>query len=171
MRGKRVIPRDDYVQKVRAAVDARGDRDFFIVARTDAAAAIDLDEAIRRVEAAREVGADASFVEAPTSLQEMTEVGRRSPAPNVANMIEGGKTPVLPQQRLAEMGFHLILYPLSGLFSAAKVMDSTYRTLKMQGTSLGSPDPLMTFSEFNDLIGVDERYALSERFDNGSQEL
>jgi 2-methylisocitrate lyase-like PEP mutase family enzyme len=171
MRGKRVIPRDDYVQKVRAAVDARGDRDFFIVARTDAAAAIDLDEAIRRVEAAREVGADASFVEAPTSLQEMTEVGRRSPAPNVANMIEGGKTPVLPQQRLAEMGFHLILYPLSGLFSAAKVMDSTYRTLKMQGTTLGSPDPLMTFSEFNDLIGVDERYALSERFDNGSQEL
>ena len=97
MRGKKVIERDDYVQKIRAAVDARGGRDFFIVARTDAVAAAGLDEAIRRVEAAREAGADASFVEAPTSLQDLAAIGKRSPAPNVANMIEGGKTPVLPE--------------------------------------------------------------------------
>ena len=97
MRGKRVIERDDYVQKIRAAVDARGGRDFFIVARTDALAAAGMDEAIRRVEAAREAGADASFVEAPTSLEDLADIGRRSPAPNVANMIEGGRTPVLPE--------------------------------------------------------------------------
>src|SRR5438874_1992390 len=124
MRGKRVIERDDYVQKIRAAVDARGDRDFFIVARTDALAAIGLDEAIRRVEAAREAGADASFVEAPSSLDELKEVGRRSPAPNVANMIEGGRTPVLPKEQLVDLGFQLILYPLTGLFAAAHAIES-----------------------------------------------
>src|SRR6476620_11117050 len=85
MRGKRVIPIEDYVNKIRAAVDARGDRDFFIVARTDAAAVVGLDEAIARVRAARDAGADASFVEAPTSIEDLREIGRRSPAPNVAN--------------------------------------------------------------------------------------
>src|SRR6476619_8292956 len=95
MRGKRVIERDDYIQKVRAAVEAREDHDFFIVARTDALAVIGLDEAIGRVEAARAAGADASFVEAPASRQDLEAIGRRSPAPNVANMIEGGRTPIL----------------------------------------------------------------------------
>jgi 2-methylisocitrate lyase-like PEP mutase family enzyme len=92
--------RDDYVQKVRAAVEARGGRDFFIVARTDALAVEGLDGAIARVEAARAAGADASFVEAPASLEELRAIGRRAPPPNVANLIEGGRTPVLPKDRL-----------------------------------------------------------------------
>src|SRR4051812_44239647 len=95
LRGKRVIGRDDYVQKIRAAVEARGGRDFFIVARTDALSTADLEEAIARVEAARAAGADASFVEAPATLEELKEIGRRAPAPKVANMVEGGRTPVL----------------------------------------------------------------------------
>src|SRR5687767_12119729 len=78
MRGKRVIEREEYIDKIRAAVEARGDRDFFIVARTDALAAVGLDEAVARVEAARGAGADASFVEAPESLEQMKEVGRRA---------------------------------------------------------------------------------------------
>src|SRR5687767_15766171 len=112
MRGKKVIEREEYVDKIRAAVEARAGRDFFIVARTDALAAVSLDEAIARVEAAREAGADASFVEAPESLEQMKEVGRRAPKPMVANMIENGRTPVLSRQQLAEMGFALLLYPL-----------------------------------------------------------
>jgi 2-methylisocitrate lyase-like PEP mutase family enzyme len=164
MRGKKVIEREDYVQKIRAAVDARGNRDFFLVARTDALAAIGLDEAITRVEVAREAGADASFVEAPASLDELREVGRRSPAPNVANMIEGGRTPVLPRDQLASLGFQLILYPLSGLFAAARAMESLYRTLKADGTTLGDAGRLMTFTDFNELIGADAKYALAERF-------
>src|SRR5271157_2586694 len=169
MRGKRVIGREDYVQKIRAAVDARGDRDFFIVARTDAVAAAGLDEAIQRVVAAREAGADASFVEAPTSLDDLKAIGRRSPAPNVANMIEGGKTPVLPKQQLVDLGFQLILYPLTALFASARLIESVYRTLKEDGTTKRETQRLMTFAEFNALIGVDEKYALTERFGSEAQ--
>ena len=169
MRSKKVIDRDDYVQKIRAAVDARGDRDFFIVARTDALAAADLDEALRRVQAAREAGADASFVEAPTSLDDLETIGRRSPAPNVANMIEGGKTPVLPKQQLVDLGFQLILYPLTALFASARLIESVYRTLKEDGTTKRETQRLMTFAEFNALIGVDEKYALTERFGSEAQ--
>jgi len=164
MHGKKVIEREQYLDKIRAAVEARNDRDFFIVARTDAEAVINLDEAITRVEGARELGADASFVEAPGSLEQLAEVGRRSPAPNVANMIEGGKTPVLPKEQLAEMGFHLILYPLAGLYAAAQSMRVIYEKLYSEGTTLGEDDRLMNFKAFNELIGVEDKYAMAKRF-------
>jgi 2-methylisocitrate lyase-like PEP mutase family enzyme len=164
MRGKRVIERDEYVQKVRAAVDARAGRDFFIVARTDALAVVGMDEAVARVEAAREAGADASFIEAPSSEDDLAEVGRRAPAPNVANMIEGGKTPVLPLGRLAELGFHLVVYPLAGIFTAARAIETVCRKLRRDGTTVGAGTDLMTFDEFNDLIGVEEKYELARRF-------
>ena len=164
MRGKRVVEREEYIQKIRAAVEARGTADFFIVARTDALAPVGIDEAIARVTAAREAGADASFVEAPPSLELLAQVGRRAPKPMVANMLEGGKTPVLAQSQLAEMGFQLILYPLTALFAAAWAIGSFYRKLRAEGTTLGEEQRLMPFSEFNALIGVDEKYALAERF-------
>lgn len=164
MRNKKVIDREEYVDKIRAAVDARAGRDFFIVARTDALAIHGMDEAIARVTAAREAGANASFVEAPASLEDLIEIGKRSPWPNVANMIEGGKTPVLPKEQLVELGFQIILYPLAGLFSAAKIMEEIFRKLQLEGTTLGYEQRLMTFSEFNQLIGVEDKYALAERF-------
>lgn len=164
MRNKRVVDRDEYVQKIRAASEARGEADFFIVARTDALAPVGIDEAIARVTAAREAGADASFVEAPPSLELLAEIGRRAPKPMVANMLEGGRTPVLPREQLAEMGFQLILYPLTALFAAARAIESFYQKLRADGTTLGEEDRLMTFVEFNALIGVDEKYALAERF-------
>nr|VFJ64950.1 MAG: 2-Methylisocitrate lyase, PEP mutase family [Candidatus Kentron sp. FW] len=164
MRGKKVIDRGEYLHKIRAAVEARDGQDFFIVARTDALVVAGMDEAIARVRGAREAGADASFVEAPESREQLAEIGRRAPGPNVANMIEGGKTPVLPRQELADLGFQLILYPLAGLFAAARTLEEMYRKLHMDGTTLGQGERLMTFPEFNDLIGVDERYARAERF-------
>ena len=103
MRGKRVVERQEYIQKIRAAVEARGEGDFFIVARTDALAVAGMDEAVARVVAAREAGADASFIEAPSSVDELATIGRRAPAPNVANMIAGGRTPVLPRDELARL--------------------------------------------------------------------
>jgi 2-methylisocitrate lyase-like PEP mutase family enzyme len=171
MRGKRVIGRDDYVQKIRAAVAARDGCDFFIVARTDALAVEGMDEAIARVEAARAAGADASFVEAPASLDDLKLIGRRSPTPNVANMIEGGRTPILTKDQMAELGFQLILYPLAGLFAAARAIESMYRKLKADGTTLGDEERLMGFAAFNELIGAEKRYALAERFGVGSGEL
>ena len=164
MRGKRVIAREEYVDKIRAAADARAGRDFFIVARTDSLAVQGLDEAIARVVAAREAGADASFVEAPGSLELLTEIGRRAPKPVVANMLEGGKTPVLPKQQLVDMGFQLILYPLAGIFAAAQAIRTIYEALRDHGTTLGCEPSLMPFAQFNELIGVEEKYALAERF-------
>jgi 2-methylisocitrate lyase-like PEP mutase family enzyme len=164
MRGKRVVDRGEYVHKIRAAVDARGAHDFFIVARTDAVAVLGMDEAVARVTAAREAGADASFIEAPESLAHLREIGARSPGPNVANMIEGGRTPVLSRTELAALGFQLILYPLAGLFAAAKALESIYKTVLAQGTTVGSNIPQLSFAEFNQLIGVEKKYALAERF-------
>lgn len=164
MRGKRVIEREEYVQKIRAAVEARAGRDFFIVARTDALAAVGMDEAIGRVCDARAAGADASFVEAPGSLEQLAEIGRRSPAPNVANMIEGGRTPLLSKEQLHAMGFHLILHPLAGLFAAAKAMELVYSRLHDSGSTQGANVPQMNFAEFNDLIGVERKYEMAKRF-------
>jgi methylisocitrate lyase len=164
MRNKHVIPRDDYLEKIRAADEARAGRDFFLVARTDALAVEGIDEAVVRVTAARELGANASFIEAPESIERLAEIGRRAPHPNVANMIEGGKTPVLSKDQLAQLGFHLILYPLAGLFASARAIECLYQSLREAGTTIGSQQPLMTFPEFNALIGVEEKYARAERF-------
>jgi methylisocitrate lyase len=164
MRGKKVVARDEYLEKIKAAVDTRGDRDFFIVARTDSLAVDGLDEAVSRVEAARAAGADATFIEAPHSLDQLAEIGQRAPKPTVANMIEQGKTPVLPRGDLAKLGFQLILYPLTGLYASAKALETVYGTLLGDGTAIGHEDRLMTFEAFNELIGVDEKFALAERF-------
>lgn len=164
MRGKKVVDRQEYLDKISAAVDARGDRDFFIVARTDAEAVIGLDEAIARVQAARQAGADASFVEAPGYLDQLKEIGKRAPGPIVANMIEGGLTPVLSREELAAMGFNLILYPLTALFGAARVIKDLYETLYRDGTTQDAADSLASFAQFNEIIGVEEQYRLAERF-------
>ncbi len=164
MRGKRVIPVGEQVAKLRAAVAARGDDDFFIVARTDARQAAGLDEAITRALAYREAGADALFVEAPQSLDELREIGRRLPGPLVANMVEEGVTPQLPADDLAALGFRLIVYPLSGLFAATRAMEQVYARLRADGHTLAVRDRLSTFPEFNALVGLDEKYALDDRF-------
>jgi len=165
MRGKKVIPKDEYLNKIRAAVDAKQDADFFIVARTDAIASLGIDAAIERAEAAKTLGADATFVEAPRTIDELTEVGRRAPKPTVANMVEQGRTPVLPQQELANLGFQLILYPLTGLYASAKALETVYTHLQVNGTTTGHEDQLLSFERFNDLIGVDQKYAEADKYD------
>lgn len=164
MRGKRVIPLPEQVAKLRAAVEARAGGDLFIVARTDARAAVGLDEAITRARAYREAGADALFVEAPQSLEELQTIGRSLPPPLVANMVEQGVTPQLPAEQLAAMGFQLIVYPLSGLYAATRAMQEVYARLHSDGNTLAVRDRLVTFPEFNRLVGLDEKYALDDRF-------
>lgn len=157
LRGKRVVERAEYLARIRAAVDARGGRDFFIVARTDAIADGGLEEAVARAEAARAAGADATFIEAPRSAGELAAVGRRAPKPTVANMVERGRTPLRSREALAGLGFQLILYPLTGLLAAARALETAYGHLRTAGGTAGWEDRLFAFERFNDLLGADAK--------------
>jgi 2-methylisocitrate lyase-like PEP mutase family enzyme len=165
MRDKTVVARDEYLAKIRAAVDAKGDHDFFLVARTDAIADGGLEEALARATAARAAGADATFIEAPRSVDELAAIGRRAPKPTVANMIEQGRTPLRPRDDLAALGFQLVLYPLTGLYAVARALEDVYGSLLADGTSAGVADRLIAFERFNRIVGVDEKLALAEAYD------
>lgn len=164
MRGKRVIPVDEQVGKLRAAVEARGDSGLVVVARTDARQAVGLDDAIARAEAYRAAGADALFVEAPQSVDELREIGRRLPPPLVANMVEQGATPDLTAEELAALGFRWIVYPVAALFAATHAMQELYGRLRADGHTRDVRARQIGFADFNRLVGLEEKYALDARF-------
>jgi methylisocitrate lyase len=164
MRGKRVIPLEEQVRKIRAALRARGDGDCFVVARTDARQAVGLDDAIARALAYREAGADALFVEAPQSLEELETIARELPPPLVANMIERGVTPHLSRSELRDLGFQLIVCPLAALYASAHATIKVLTELKHKETTQALYDELTTFEEFGDLVGLKNRYADEERY-------
>src|SRR5918996_4513867 len=162
--GKQVIATEDHAAKLRAAADARGERDLFIVARTDARQPLGLDAAIERCLAYKEAGADALFVEAPLSVEELERIADALPGPLVANMIERGVTPQLTRTELEELGFNLIVCPLAALFAAARAAADVLEELKEQETTAGALDRLTAFDELNDLVGLDGRYAQEARY-------
>jgi methylisocitrate lyase len=164
MKGKQVIPLEEYLKKLRAAIDARGKDDFYIVARTDARQALGLDEAIRRGQAFKEAGADAVFIEAPNTKEEMREIGRKVPGPLVANMIERGVTPLMGPEELKDLGFQLIVWPLGPLYASARALENVYSTLRKNGTTHDIMDRLISFEDFHDIIGLKEKYALDEKY-------
>jgi methylisocitrate lyase len=163
MRGKSVVPMEEHVAKIRAAREARGDTFFLITARTDAREPLGLDEAIHRGKAYKEAGADLIFIEAPQSVEELKRIAEEVPGPLVINNIEGGKTPILPLEELREMGFISVGYVLSGLFASAKALSDTYAYLLEHGNTDGIRDNLMAFDEFNEMIGLEEKYRLDEQ--------
>ncbi len=154
MAGKRVVPVEDMVAKLKAALDARVDPDLVIMARTDARAAHGLDEAIERAQIYREVGADLLFVEAPESIEELRRICSEIPAPCLANNIEGGRTPVLPAHKLEEMGFAVVTFPVAATYAVAHALQELYAALARDGTTDAVADRLMRFDEFNALIGL-----------------
>ena len=164
MKGKQVIALDEQLKKLRAAVEARGDQDFFIVARTDSRQALGLAEAIERGRAFKAAGADAIFIEAPESKEEMAEIARNVPGPLVANMLERGVTPLMGPKELLDLGFQLIVWPLAPLYSVAKSLTEVYTTLRRDGSTLKILDRLMPFDEFNAIVGLDEKYALDAKY-------
>jgi methylisocitrate lyase len=164
MRGKEVIPAEEHAAKLRAAVDARGDAPFAITARTDALETHGLDEAIRRARLYKEAGASLLFVEGPRNVEELRRIGAELPGPLVVNLIEGGRTPLCSLEELAEMGFFSVGFVLSGLYAAARALDETYREIRRAGTTQRLGDRLMSFDEFNALIGVQQRYQDDERY-------
>ena len=164
MKGKQVIPLDEQLKKFHAAVEAKGDNDFFIVARTDSRQALGLDEAIKRGIAFKDAGADAVFIEAPESKEEMKEISRQVRGPLVANMLERGVTPLMEPKELKELGFDLIVWPLAPLYSVAKSLTDVYTTLRRDGSTLAILDKLMPFDEFNGIVGLNEKYALDAKY-------
>lgn len=164
MTGKEVIRKEEYTEKLRAALDARKNKDFIIVARTDARATEGLDSAIERGLEYKRIGADAIFVEAPKSIAEMKKIGQSINAPLVANMIEGGATPLLSATKLHQMGFKLILYPLSILFANAFASLQILRELRKSGTTTKFKKNLVPFEQFNDIVDLTKFRKMEKKY-------
>ncbi len=164
MRGKAVIDAAEHAAKIRAAVETRGEAAFMITARTDALATDGIDEAIRRAKLYKEAGANVLFVEGPRNEEELRKIGSELPGPLAVNLIEGGQTPLCSLEELAEMGFFSVGFVLSGLYAAAHALDRAYRTVLQDGSTKAMEGDMMSFDEFNELIGVERRYADDERY-------
>ncbi len=164
MIGKDVIPKDEYLPKLKAAVEARKSQDFVIVARTDARAPIGLDEAIERGKAYKKVGADVIFVEAPRSIEELKKVAEEIDAPLVANMIEDGVTPTLSAQELLNLGYRMAVFPLSALYSATYAMRQVLTELKKTGATRVTRKMMVTFKDFNRFVDLDKYMNLEKRY-------
>jgi methylisocitrate lyase len=164
MKGKQVIALDEQLKKLKAAIAAKDGMPFFIVARTDSRQALGLNEAITRGIAFKETGADAVFIEAPESKEEMKEIARHVPGPLVANMLERGVTPLMGPQELAGLGFKLIVWPLAPLYGVAQTLTDVYQTLRRQGSTETILDRLMPFNQFNEIVGLEEKYALDTKY-------
>ena len=156
MQGKEVIPQEEYTEKLGAAIDARENKDFIIVARTDSRATEGLEKAIERGIQNKKTGADAVFIEAPISLNEMKKIGKEIKAPLVANMIEGGATPMNSAQTLNKIGFNIILYPLSVLFANTFATMNILQELKNTGTTSKYKQKVVNFDQFNNLVELDK---------------
>ena len=163
MAGKQVIERADWLAKLRAACDRRGT--LHVTARTDARAAIGLEEAIERARMARDTGVDALFVEAPESIEELERISAALPGITlVANMVETGRTPLLTPAELAELGFTLIVSPLSLLLSAVKAMQTSLDQLSAEGSLRGHLDRLVAFDDFTRIVDLDRHTADEQRY-------
>ena len=156
MQGKDVIPQEEYTEKLGAAIDAREKKDFIIVARTDSRATEGLDKSIERGIQNKKTGADAIFIEAPRSLDEMKKIGKEIKAPLVANMIEGGATPMNSAKTLNKIGFNIILYPLSVLFANTFATMNILQELKNSGTTSKYKQKVVNFDQFNKLVELDK---------------
>lgn len=163
--GKYVITTGEHVEKIRAAVEARGDSELVVIGRTDSRASMGLDEAIKRGRAYFEAGADIVFIEAPQSVEELKEIAKafNESVPLFANMVEGGKTPFLSAKELEDLGYKIVVYPLAGLFSATKALQNCFKHLKENGTSEGYQD-MLKFKDFEDVIETSKYRDLESKF-------
>jgi 2-methylisocitrate lyase-like PEP mutase family enzyme len=168
MSGKQVVPAEEMAAKVSAAVAARRSPDFLIIARTDARAVEGLDAALSRARLYREAGADALFVEAPQSDSEIEAIAAAFPdVPLLFNYAEGGKTPAVPHAFLRELGFSLVIFPLSMLLAATVSMRAALAQIKADGTPIELLASLLPFEEFLRFIGLPEIEELEQRFAEG----
>ena len=154
--GRRVIPTQDMVKKIKVAVESRESKDTLIIARTDARTTLGLDEALRRAEAYASAGADILFVESPESEEEMRKICASFELPLLANMVETGRTPVLSQMDLQDMGYKLAIFPATALLAAVKSMSDVYQHFKGTGSSTSGSTALYNFMDLNKLMGFED---------------
>lgn len=165
MEGKQVIPLDEMVQKIRAAVDARQDPDFVIIARTDANAVYGLEDALHRGQAYREAGADVIFIEAPRSMEELRAIAQTFPdVPLLYNWAESGKTPLLSLEEIHALGFKLVIFPVSLLFAATQTLLSLLEVLKQGQTPTAFAERTISFAQFTDQVGLPDIQSLERRY-------
>lgn len=170
MLGRRVVPAQQMVEKIRVAVESRTDKDFLIIARTDARTTLGLDEALRRAEMYARAGADLLFVESPESVQEMETICRHFDLPLVANMVEGGRTPILSQKELQQLGYGLVIFPATAFLAAGAAFESVYQGIKSTGSSKNSSVPQHEFGQFSQLMGFDWVQAFDQNHAQNDQE-
>jgi methylisocitrate lyase len=162
--GKDVVSREEMVNKIKAAVDTRKDPDLVIIARTDARAVLGLEEAIARAHAYVEAGADAIFVEAPETKEEMRRVAREIAIPKIANMVEGGKTPLCDAKELEEMGYQVALFANCVLRTSVKAIQKILGYLIEHGSTTELLDEMITMQERNRITGLGETYQIEKLY-------
>ncbi|HVV92960.1 MAG TPA: isocitrate lyase/PEP mutase family protein [Hyphomicrobiales bacterium] len=163
--GRRVIPAEEMALKIEVAVTERKSADFLVIARTDSRTALGLDEAIRRGRIYAKAGADLVFVESPESEDEMARIGQEIDAPLVANMVEGGRTPILPAKRLAELGFAVAIYPAAGFLATAAALERVYSHLAKAGDSTAlPPSESYGFDRMCELMGFPDAWDFERKW-------
>ena len=162
--GHQVVPLGEFAGKIRAAVEARRDPDLLIIARTDAISAVGCDEALRRGEAAARAGADMLFVEAPRDEAQVERVARALDLPLLYNYAAGGRSPLLPFERLRALGYAVVILPIDTLLVAARAMADFLTGLRARDDVGAASPPSMSFADFNAMIGTTEQVALAERY-------
>lgn len=162
--GKQIVSKTEMVNKVRAALEARRNEDFVIIARTDARAVTSLEDAIDRALAYWEAGADMIFVEAPRSTEELETIAREVPGPLVANMVEGGKTPPQPAEDLEKMGYRMVIYANLAMRAAVFSMQQALAHLAHNGDSAGVSDRIITMEERNRITNLAHYRKTEERY-------
>jgi len=157
--GRRVIAIEDALRKIRVAVEARNARDFLIIARTDARTSLGLDEALRRGEAFAKAGADILFVEAPETVEEMERIGATFDLPLIANMVEGGQTPMCSRAELEDLGYKIAIFPGASFLAAGAAMRSVYGEILAKGSTKAWTGELYPFNNFSKLMGFERIWA------------
>jgi len=164
MLDKQVIATDEMIAKVKAAVDARIDDDFVMMARTDALAVNGLDDAIERANLFRQAGADTIFVEAPTTVEQMRIITAQVDAPTLANNIEGGKSPLLTAAELEEIGYNTVVFPVAATYTVAKAVGDLMAEIAATGTTAGFSNQMVSFDTFNQLVDLDRLRAMERSY-------
>ncbi|MBT3334159.1 MAG: isocitrate lyase/PEP mutase family protein [Rhodospirillaceae bacterium] len=162
--GRRVVPIEDMVTKIEVAAEARESDDFLIIARTDSRTTLGLDEALRRGEAFAKAGADIVFIESPESLDEMKTICANFDKPCFANMVEGGRTPLLSAAELEDIGFKMAIFPGTGFLATAQVLSNVYGALKKDGISTDVSDQLYPFEDMNKLMGFEDVWEFDKKY-------